>query len=124
MAYNKDELIAQCLQAIKAEDITQFDELVLYVAPSLKTLYNYDLHELQDIKEAMEANKVKAKKQMRKNWKDSEAAPVLQIAVYKLMANESELEKLTISKVNAKVENVQPTLVESEIDPKDEPIKD
>lgn len=124
MAYDKEELTAKCIEAIKTEDITQFDELSLFVGASLRTLYNYDLHELQDIKEAIELNKVKAKKQMRKNWKDSEAAPVLQIAAYKLMSNEAELERLTISKVNAKVENVQPTLVESETDPKDEPIKD
>jgi hypothetical protein len=124
MAFDKDELIEKCLKAIKEEDITFFDEISLFVGASVKTLYNYDLHELQDIKDAIETNRVNAKKGMRKNWKDSEAAPVLQIAAYKLIATDEELDKLTISKVNAKVQQVAPTLVESETDPKDEPIKD
>ena len=104
MAYDKDELIAKCIEAVKEKEITQFDELPLFVSASLRTLYYHELHELQDIKEAMDENRIRAKKQMRKNWRDSEAAPALQIAAYKLMATDEEFEKLTMTKSNIKAE--------------------
>ena len=124
MAYNKEEILSQCLKAIEQEECTTFEEMCLYVAPTRACLYEWEFDKFDTIKAAIDRNKVNAKAKLKRNWQKTDAAPVLQIAAFKLMADDSELEKLTISKVNAKVENIQPTLVESETDPKDEPIKD
>lgn len=124
MAYNKEEILSQCLAVIEQEGCTTFDEMCLYIAPDRTTLYLWDFDKIDSIKAAIDKNKVNAKSKLKKQWQKEDAAPVLQIAAFKLMADDGELERLTISKVNAKVENIQPTLVESETDPKDEPIKD
>jgi len=124
MAYDREEILSQCLKVIEQEEVTTFEEMCLYIAPTRASLYDWGFDKLDTIKAAIDQNKVNAKAKLKRNWQKADAAPVLQIAAFKLMADDSELEKLTISKVNAKVENVQPTLVESETDPKDEPIKD
>ena len=100
MAYDKDKIIAEILEIIPREEITQFDEICLFVEPSLRTLYEWSLHELHDIKEAIGKVKIGAKKKLRKNWKDSDN-PTLQIAAFKLMASNEELEKLTLTKVTS-----------------------
>ena len=100
MAYDKDKIIADILELIPKEEITQFDEITLFVEPSLRTLYEWQLHELQPIKEAINKVKIGSKKKLRKNWKDSDN-PTLQIAAFKLMATVEELEALTLTKVNS-----------------------
>ena len=100
MAYDKEKIIADILELIPKEEITQFDEITLFVEPSLRTLYEWQLHELQDIKEAINKVKIGSKKKLRKNWKDSDN-PTLQIAAFKLMATVEELEALTLTKVNS-----------------------
>ena len=100
MAYDKEKIIADILKLIPKEEITQFDEITLFVEPSLRTLYEWQLHELQPIKEAINKVKIGSKKKLRKNWKDSDN-PTLQIAAFKLMATVEELEALTLTKVNS-----------------------
>lgn len=124
MAYDKDDILQQCLKVIEEEGCTTFDEMCLYIAPTRQCLYEWEFDKIDTIKQGLEQNRVKAKAKLKKQWQKEDAAPVLQIAAFKLMSSDDELEKLTMSKVNAKVENVQPTLIEGETHPKDEPIKD
>lgn len=98
MAYSTEELIEYALKAINEEDCTSIEEVVLYMPICKKTFYNKELHELPEIKEALEAKKIQLKKKMRRNWRNSDNA-TLQIADFKLMATDAELEKLTINKV-------------------------
>lgn len=100
MAYSTEELIEYALKAINDEDCTCIEEVVLYMPICKKTFYNKELHELPEIKEALEAKKIQLKKKMRRNWRNSDNA-TLQIADFKLMASDSELEKLTINKVKS-----------------------
>ena len=96
--YDKAKIIEQALKAIEDEECVTIDEVAICLPISLRTFYDWGLHELQDIKDAINLQKVKVKKGLRRNWRKSDN-PTLQIAEYKLSATDEELEKLTVSKV-------------------------
>jgi hypothetical protein len=122
MAYVKEDIINQCLEVIPNEECTTVDEIICHLPISRRTFFDWELHEMHSIKEAVEQVKVNLKTKLKKNWRKDDASPVLQIAAFKLMANDSELEKITVSKVNAKVEGTQTIIQELPPHPKDEPI--
>jgi hypothetical protein len=100
--YDKDEILQKCIKAIEDHKCTTFDEMSLYVAPTRQTLYNWGFDKFDIIKEAICQQKIIAKSRMKKNWQSEEAAPALQIAAFKLMADDDELEKLVINKSDVK----------------------
>ncbi len=102
MDYDKDEILQKCIKAIEDHKCTTFDEMSLYVAPTRQTLYNWGFDKFDIIKEAICQQKIIAKSRMKKNWQSEEAAPALQIAAFKLMADDDELEKLVINKSDVK----------------------
>lgn len=108
MAYDKDEILAKCLKVIEQHKCTTFDEMSLYVEADRSTLYLWGFDKIDDIKEAIGKQKVIAKSRMKKNWQSEEAAPALQIAAFKLMADDDEFNKLTTNKsdINANVTNL------------------
>jgi hypothetical protein len=112
MAYDTAELERQILEVIEKEELTFFSEISLFIPASERTLYNKEMQEMQSIKEALEANKIRHKSKMRKKWRDSENA-TLQISAYKLLADDEELKKLTMNKVEASGPNGTPIQSES-----------
>lgn len=110
MAYDKDEILKKCLEAINEHDLCFFDEISLFVEPTIKTLYDWDFHESEDIKNQLNKNKLAAKRKLKRNWQRDDAAPVLQLAVYKLMSNDEEFSKLTTSKSDVKADVSIPEL--------------
>ncbi len=98
MAYDREKIFEQALEVIETQDVVTIDELSLYLPISLRTIYEWGLHESQDIKDAINKVKVRLKGGMRRNWRKSDN-PALQIAEYKLMATDEEIEKITVSKV-------------------------
>lgn len=117
MAYDKDEILGKCLKAIEEHKCTTFDEMSLYVEPSRETLYQWELHKSDIIKEAIATQKVIAKSRMKKNWQSQEAAPALQIAAFKLMADEDEFNKLITNKSDVKADVTLPQLKQVIITP-------
>jgi hypothetical protein len=107
MAYDKEQVEQEILQAIESQEITFFDDICLYVEPSRATLYNLKLDELDTIKEALRKNKLRIKARMRQKWQKHES-PALQVAAYKLIAEDEELKKLTMTKFEHSGENGQP----------------
>lgn len=95
--YNQQEIKNQLLEAIEREGCTSFGEAASYVAPAVSTLYEWELEKSEDIKNALIAQRTKAKAKLKKRWQNSESAPVLQLAAYKLMADEDELERLSVT---------------------------
>lgn len=85
------------MEAIETESICFFEDIELYVAPSKRIMQGWGFHELPAIKEALAKNKVKRKSKMRRKWEDSDNA-TLQLAAYKLMAEDDELARLTMNK--------------------------
>jgi len=117
MAYDKDEILSKCLKAIEEHKCTTFDEMSLYVEPTIKCLYDWKFHECEDIKGAIAKQKVIAKSRMKKNWQSQEAAPALQIAAFKLMADEDEFNKLITNKSDVKADVNLPQLKQVIITP-------
>jgi hypothetical protein len=100
MAYNKEELEKQILKAIEENELTFFNEIPLYIAPTLSTLYEWEFEKSEAIKNLLEQNKVRQKSKMRRKWRESDN-PALQIAAFKLLADDEEMKKLTMTKVES-----------------------
>jgi hypothetical protein len=93
MAYDKEKILKQLIDNIQADDnITTFEDAAITVPPSLRTLYDWKLHELQAIKDAINQNKVQVKNFLRKQWR--EGNPTLQLALYKLLSTDEERKAL------------------------------
>lgn len=97
MAYDKDKIKEELLSnAEMIEDITTFDDLALTVAPTRKTLYDWEFHKCDDLKALIDRNKIKVKQQLRKQWKAEGASPTLQLALYKILATDTERKALSM----------------------------
>jgi|31_taG_2_1085359.scaffolds.fasta_scaffold03581_4 hypothetical protein len=99
MAYNTKELEQQALEAIKEHGLIFIEEVVSFLPCSKPTFYEHGLNESNAIKEAITLNKVSKKAKLRKNWEHSENA-TLNISLYKLLANEEELMRLSVQKIH------------------------
>lgn len=107
MAHDKDEIIALALEKIESEQCVTIEEVVLELPICKKTFYNWSLHELPEIKSAIEAEKVKVKKMLRRKWRNSDN-PALQIAEYKLISTDDELNKLNTHRVKTDLTITKP----------------
>jgi hypothetical protein len=94
MGYNKKELEEQALDAIQKYNILFIEEAVAWLPCSRATFYNKKLHQSAELIEAIEDNRIKSRQTLKKKWYDSESAP-LQIALYKLICSDQELERLS-----------------------------
>jgi len=97
MAYNKQYLIDTALKAIKANDLVYLDEVFAFVPYSKALFYSKKLEQLDDIKKAINTNKIKIKSGLRKGWRKSDN-PSLQIALYKLIGTDDETDRLNGSR--------------------------
>jgi len=97
MAYNKTDMVKQSLKAIEENDLVFIDEIISFVPFSRATFYNNGLDKLDNIKKALNDNRVKIKAGLRKDWRISKH-PVLQIALYRLLATDDEYERLILQK--------------------------
>ena len=93
MAYDKEELKELSFKAIKRHKVAKTDYLIPYLPCSQKTFYNHGLHLLQSIKDALFEQRVARKTKLVKRWEESENA-TLNIAAFKLLADDDELERL------------------------------
>jgi len=95
MAYKKEDLIKQALQAIKEHKLIFIEEVVSFLPCSVATFYNYKLEELETIKSEIQANKINIKTKLRTRWQDVDNS-ALNIALYKLCATKEELSILSV----------------------------
>ena len=95
--YDTKELIQFALKVIVDEQCVTMEEVWLMMAVSKQTAYNHGLDKVDEIKEAVYLEKVKRKKKLRRNWVNSDNA-TLQIAEFKLCADDEELNKLNTQK--------------------------
>ena len=109
MAYKKTDMIKQSLEAIKENNLVFVEEIIAFVPFSQATFYNHKLEQLEEIKKALDNNKIRTKAGLRKNWRESKS-PALQIALYRLLATESEYDRLVLQKVDhsSKGESIRP----------------
>ncbi len=98
MAYNKDEILQKALSAIDNEECVTIEEVLLFLPIATSTFYAWEMEKSEDLKDALNAMKVKLKKKMRRNWRNSDNA-TLQIAEFKLISSDEERDKLNTQKV-------------------------
>lgn len=93
MAYKKKDLFELAVKAIEKHEPLFIEDLISFLPCVKSTFYDHfpnDSNESNQLKELIEKKKISQKSELRKNWKDSEAAPALQLALYKLLANQNE----------------------------------
>jgi hypothetical protein len=98
VAYNKNEILQQALSAIDNEECVTIEEVLLFLPIATSTFYAWEMEKSEDLKDALNAMKVKLKKKMRRNWRGSDNA-TLQIAEFKLISSDEERDKLNTQKV-------------------------
>lgn len=89
------ELEQQALDVIKEHNLYFFKDIPAYLSVSRATLYNNGLDKLDSIRDALSANRVIAKVDMRKKWYASDH-PTIQIALYRLIAEPEERRALSL----------------------------
>lgn len=94
MAYDKQELEEKAIKAIEENELVFIEDVISFMPCGRSTFYNYELDELEDIKERLEKNKINLKRTLRNKWLMSDS-PVLQIALYKLLGSDEERKKLS-----------------------------
>lgn len=107
MALKKDEMVKQCLEVIKKHRLVFIEEIISFVPFSKPTFYAHDLNEVNEIKEALELNKVQIKNGLRAKWYKSDN-PTVQIALYKLTADENERKLLSTNYQEHTIKQEQP----------------
>jgi len=95
--YNTEQLKKDSLEAIIKNQLVFFDEICAFLTCSKRTMYDHGLHKMQELKDALDNNRLQLKQSMRKKWYKSDNA-TLQISAYKLLANQEELDRLTVAK--------------------------
>jgi hypothetical protein len=81
------------------------EDIVAFIPISKPTFYEYfpiESNEVNELKELLHLNRTELKVSMRSKWYKSNA-PALQMALMKLIANEDELRKLSISYIDSEV---------------------
>jgi len=97
MAYSKAKLEKQALDAIKAHNIKFVTHLTAFLPCSTSTLYDLGLEKSEAIKKAIETNRASAKVKALNRWESSEN-PTLEVAFYKLIGDDDEVERLNGSR--------------------------
>lgn len=95
MAYKKADLEKQALEAIKKHNLFFIQDVAAFLPCSRSTFYGRELDKLDSIKDALEENRIRTKNGLRAKWFHGNA-PATQIALYKLLADEDEIKKLSL----------------------------
>lgn len=92
MAYNKQNIYTQAVEAIKKNNLFFIEDIVAFIPCSKPTFYDFfpvDSNELNNLKTLLEENKVKTKSAIRaKLFKSAKAAELL--ALYRLICTKEE----------------------------------
>lgn len=90
------------LKAIKKENLHFVDDAAIHSGLSRGKFYADKYNKDQDIIDALDQNRIETKVKLRKNWLESENATV-QIALYKLIGSDKEVEILINSNHNVRI---------------------
>jgi len=97
MKYEYHDLEQMAVEAIQKNKLFFTDDLMAYLPCSRATYYHKGLDKSDAIKDAINKNRILAKVDLRKEWRFSNNA-TLQISLYKLLATEDELQRLSTHK--------------------------
>lgn len=105
MAYTKEEIYNESIELINENHhICFLSDLFTLSSFSKPTFYDHiqkDSNDFNNIKKALTTNKNKTKQLLRQKWFESKQ-PTLQLALYKLLANRSEFERIASNNIDIK----------------------
>lgn len=102
MAYNRDKIYKQALEAAEANNLFWIEDIVAWLPCDKTTFYRFfptESNEYNNIKEILDQNKVKTKSEIRKKLFKSDKASEL-LALYRLIATEEEHKRLNQSYID------------------------
>ena len=98
MKSKKDIYEKEILEIIKKHNLFVISDIfAFYTGIKSSQFYNLELEKSENIKKAIDDNKVKTKQSMKNKWFKSEN-PTLQMGLMKLLGTESEAQRLNGSK--------------------------
>jgi hypothetical protein len=98
---NFEDMEQEILDIIERENIVMYSHCFGFTTFASSTAYCHDLEKSEKIKSAIKRNRANEKVGMIKDWKYN-TSPAVQIARYRLMADEEELRLLTVNNVESK----------------------
>ena len=116
--YDKNEMFERAKTAIVDEDLLTVTDVVAFLPCGKSTFYELfpsDSDELESLKELLDCNKIKIKQALRRKWAVSDNA-TMQLALYKLSANEEEHRKLSQQYIEQENRNIITEVDLSEFD--------
>jgi hypothetical protein len=100
-------MIKQSLEAITKHKLIFIEEIISFVTFSKQTFYTHGLDEVDELKEALNKNRVEIKKDLRDKWYKSDN-PTVQIALYKLTGSDEERKLLSTNYNEHTIKTEQP----------------
>ena len=97
---DKKKIYKETFELIDKHKLIFIEDIVSFLPITKTTFYDYfkiESNEMDAIKGALNKNKIELKVSMRSKWYKSEN-PTLQMGLYKLLANEDELDRLNGNK--------------------------
>lgn len=106
MSIKNEDIIKIALEAIKEHEIAMITYVMPYLPCSQSTFYDKGLEKTEEIKAALFENKIKRKQKLLNKWEKSDNA-TLNIAAFKLLADEDELRRLNSEKAKEENEGIK-----------------
>jgi hypothetical protein len=97
MAYDKNKMIKECLTLIEIYNLVFLEDIYPLSTFSRQTFYNQKLDKVDDIKKALDKNKIALKSGLRKRWWEK-SNPITDLALYKLIGTSDERDALNNAK--------------------------
>ena len=97
--YKAEEIFEQSKKLIKKKTLFWIDDIVAFLPCGKTTFYTLfpdGSNELNELKKMLDENRIQLKVSLRAKWHNSKA-PALQMALMKLISNEDELKRLSVS---------------------------
>jgi len=110
-------LESEILSVIKKHNIFYIVDIFgFYSRISRATFYNRAIDKLDSIKDALDDNKIIQRQKLKARWAKPDAAPVLQIALFKTISSESDLRKLSQTYQDVKIGSKEDEPIKLSID--------
>ena len=102
MAYNKQKVYKQALEAIENKKLIFIEDVIAHIAISKETFYRFypvESNEYDNIKTKLDKNRIDIKSSLRKRWYEGDN-PTTQLVLYKLLSTDTELRKISMQNVD------------------------
>lgn len=99
MAHNKEKVFEKAKEISKSMKLFWIEDICSLIPISKPKFYEFfpiNSNEMNELKEILDKNRMELKVSLRKKWHES-TAPALQMALMKLLSNQEELRRLSMT---------------------------